>query len=178
VTSAETRSVSELRRPILARGRAADPVEGHGGYARGAAAQLLSLATNDRKFVCYYRVSTGRQGKSGLGLDAQRAPVATYLNGGSWQIVDEFTEVESGKRPDRPALDKALARGAPAPCIARRQQGRPLNPFGRVPVAAARGRRRRPVRGSPPDRWCNRSIPASADGRGGRARGRHDLGTH
>ncbi len=32
-----------------------------------------------------------------------------YLNGGSWQIVDEFTEVESGKRPDRPALDKALA---------------------------------------------------------------------
>jgi len=67
------------------------------------------MATNDGKFVCYYRVSTGRQGKSGLGLDAQRAAVATYLNGGSWQIVDEFTEVESGKRPDRPALDKALA---------------------------------------------------------------------
>ena len=37
------------------------------------------------------------------------AAVAMYLNGGSWQIVDEFTEVESGKRPDRPALDKALA---------------------------------------------------------------------
>src|SRR3977135_3246027 len=67
------------------------------------------MATNDGKFVCYYRVSTGGQGKSGLGLDAQRAAVATYLNGGSWQIVDEFTEVESGKRPDRPALDKALA---------------------------------------------------------------------
>src|SRR6267378_285257 len=63
-------------------------------------------ATNDGKFVCYYRVSTGRQGKSGLGLDAA---VAMYLNGGSWQIVDEYTEVESGKRPDRPALDKALA---------------------------------------------------------------------
>jgi hypothetical protein len=60
-----------------------------------------TMATNDGKFVCYYRVSTGRQGKSGLGLDAQRAAVATYLNGGSWQIVDEFTEVESGKRPDR-----------------------------------------------------------------------------
>jgi DNA invertase Pin-like site-specific DNA recombinase len=68
-----------------------------------------TMATNDGKFVCYYRVSTGRQGKSGLGLDAQRAAVATYLNGGSWQIFDEFTEVESGKRPDRPALDKALA---------------------------------------------------------------------
>ncbi len=35
--------------------------------------------------------------------------VATYLNGGDWQIVDEFTEVESGKNSDRPALEKALA---------------------------------------------------------------------
>jgi hypothetical protein len=43
------------------------------------------------------------EGKSGLVLDAQRAAVAMYLNGGSWQIVDEFTEVESGKRPDKPA---------------------------------------------------------------------------
>lgn len=64
---------------------------------------------NFGKFVCYYRVSTGRQGKSGLGLEAQRAAVATYLNGGNWRIIDEFTEVESGKRSDRPALEKALA---------------------------------------------------------------------
>jgi DNA invertase Pin-like site-specific DNA recombinase len=61
------------------------------------------------KFVAYYRVSTARQGKSGLGLEAQRQAVATYLNGGDWQIVGEFTEVESGKRADRPELDKALA---------------------------------------------------------------------
>jgi DNA invertase Pin-like site-specific DNA recombinase len=61
------------------------------------------------KFVAYYRVSTARQGRSGLGLEAQRAAVATYLNGGDWQIVAEFTEVESGKRADRPELDKALA---------------------------------------------------------------------
>src|SRR5439155_7141311 len=61
------------------------------------------------KFVAYYRVSTGRQGKSGLGLEAQRAAVASYLNGGDWSIVAEFTEVESGKRSDRPALDQALA---------------------------------------------------------------------
>ena len=40
---------------------------------------------------------------------AQRAAVATYLNGGDWSIVAEFTEVESGKRSDRPALDQALA---------------------------------------------------------------------
>ena len=67
------------------------------------------MAPNSGKFVCYYRVSTGRQGKSGLGLDAQRAAVATYLNGGDWQIADEYTEVESGKNSDRPALEKALA---------------------------------------------------------------------
>lgn len=47
------------------------------------------------KFVAYYRVSTDRQGKTGLGLDAQRTAVATYLNGGDWQIVAEFTEVRA-----------------------------------------------------------------------------------
>jgi DNA invertase Pin-like site-specific DNA recombinase len=60
-------------------------------------------------FIAYYRVSTGRQAKSGLGIEAQRQSVATYLNGGNWRIVAEFTEVESGKRSDRPALEKALA---------------------------------------------------------------------
>jgi DNA invertase Pin-like site-specific DNA recombinase len=61
------------------------------------------------KFVAYYRVSTGKQGRSGLGIEAPRDAVKTYLNGGDWQIVDEHTEVESGKRSDRPALDQALA---------------------------------------------------------------------
>src|SRR4051812_45725109 len=61
------------------------------------------------KFVAYFRVSTDRQGQSGLGLEAQRAAVATYLNGGSWELLAEFTEVESGKRSDRPELLKALA---------------------------------------------------------------------
>jgi DNA invertase Pin-like site-specific DNA recombinase len=60
------------------------------------------------KFVAYFRVSTDRQGKSGLGLDAQREAVMNYLNGGRWTLIDEFTEVESGKRNDRPELDKAL----------------------------------------------------------------------
>jgi DNA invertase Pin-like site-specific DNA recombinase len=44
-----------------------------------------------------------------LGLDAQREAVMNYLNGGRWSLVDEFTEVESGKRADRPELEKALA---------------------------------------------------------------------
>ena len=50
------------------------------------------------KFVAYYRVSTDRQGKSGLGLDGQKAAVAGYLNGGDWQLVGEFTEIESGRQ--------------------------------------------------------------------------------
>lgn len=67
------------------------------------------MAQHNGKFVTYYRVSTGKQGKSGLGIDAQRAAVAAYLNGGDWSIVGEFTEIESGKRSDRPKLDQALA---------------------------------------------------------------------
>src|SRR5829696_4030156 len=59
-------------------------------------------------FVAYYRVSTERQGKSGLGLDAQRKAVEDFLNGGNWRLVGEFTEVESGKQADRPELAKAF----------------------------------------------------------------------
>jgi DNA invertase Pin-like site-specific DNA recombinase len=61
------------------------------------------------KFVAYFRVSTDRQGKSGLGLGAQREAVMNYLNGGSWQLVGEFTEVESGKHSDRSQLAAAVA---------------------------------------------------------------------
>ncbi len=57
--------------------------------------------------VAYYRVSTDRQGKSGLGLDAQRAAVAAYLAGRGEKIA-EFTEIESGKKNDRPQLAAAL----------------------------------------------------------------------
>jgi DNA invertase Pin-like site-specific DNA recombinase len=60
------------------------------------------------KFVSYLRVSTGRQGKSGLGLEAQRQAVEAYLNGGEWQRVEEFVEVESGRSSERPKLEAAL----------------------------------------------------------------------
>src|SRR4051812_16006301 len=60
------------------------------------------------RFVAYYRVSTDRQGKSGLGLEAQREAVRSFLDGGSWMLTAEVTEVESGKRNDRPELDRAL----------------------------------------------------------------------
>jgi DNA invertase Pin-like site-specific DNA recombinase len=60
------------------------------------------------KWISYLRVSTDRQGKSGLGLEAQRTAVADYLNGGSWKLIKEFVEVESGKRSDRPKLAEAI----------------------------------------------------------------------
>src|SRR5918998_5480233 len=60
------------------------------------------------RFVSYLPVSTARQGKSGLGLEAQRKAVADYLNGGDWKLVAEVVEVESGKNTDRPKLAEAL----------------------------------------------------------------------
>jgi len=67
------------------------------------------MAAHRGKFIAYFRVSTDRQGKSGLGLEAQRESVLAYLNGGSWTMVAEFTEIESGKHADRPQLAAALA---------------------------------------------------------------------
>ena len=60
------------------------------------------------KFISYLRVSTARQGASGLGLEAQREAVSRYLNGGNWTLVQELLEVESGKRNDRPQIAEAL----------------------------------------------------------------------
>ncbi len=60
-------------------------------------------------FVTYLRVSTSRQGQSGLGLEAQRKAVSDHLNGGTWNLLKEFVEVESGSRDDRPELAKAMA---------------------------------------------------------------------
>jgi DNA invertase Pin-like site-specific DNA recombinase len=60
-------------------------------------------------FVAYYRVSTSRQGQSGLGLDAQRKAVQEYLGGKpDNKLVAEYTEIESGNRSDRPELQTAL----------------------------------------------------------------------
>jgi DNA invertase Pin-like site-specific DNA recombinase len=60
------------------------------------------------KFISYIRVSTVRQGQSGLGLEAQRAAVEQFLNGGRHDLIAEYVEVESGRRNDRPELEKAL----------------------------------------------------------------------
>jgi DNA invertase Pin-like site-specific DNA recombinase len=58
-------------------------------------------------FIAYYRVSTDRQGRSGLGLDAQRSAVAGFV-AGRGELAAEFTEVESGRKNERPQLAAAL----------------------------------------------------------------------
>lgn len=60
------------------------------------------------RFVVYYRVSTAKQGRSGLGLSAQKSAVTQWLDGGKWRIIAELQEVESGKMRDRPQLAEAL----------------------------------------------------------------------
>jgi DNA invertase Pin-like site-specific DNA recombinase len=61
------------------------------------------------KFISYLRVSTDKQGRSGLGIEAQREAVVRYLNGGQWTLSAEYVETESGRRSDRPKLAAALS---------------------------------------------------------------------
>ncbi len=61
-----------------------------------------------KKIVAYYRVSTEKQGRSGLGLEAQRNTVRSYVKK-KGIVLEEFTEIESGKNKERPELQKAVA---------------------------------------------------------------------
>jgi DNA invertase Pin-like site-specific DNA recombinase len=68
------------------------------------------MAEHNGKFIAYHRVSTARQGDSGLGLEAQQKAVADYLNGGDWEMLEEYIEVESGKsHKKRPQLASAIS---------------------------------------------------------------------
>lgn len=58
------------------------------------------------QFIAYYRVSTQRQGQTGLGLDAQRSSVLSFLN--SRKLIAEYTDIETGKNDNRPQLLKAI----------------------------------------------------------------------
>lgn len=60
------------------------------------------------RYVAYYRVSTAKQGASGLGLDGQREAVRSFLSNGGWPPVAEYVDVESGKHADRPQLKEAM----------------------------------------------------------------------
>jgi DNA invertase Pin-like site-specific DNA recombinase len=68
------------------------------------------MAPGRRHFITYYRVSTSRQGMSGLGIEAQRAAVRQFLAFHSGIELASFTEVESGKNADRPQLQRAMTR--------------------------------------------------------------------
>jgi len=76
--------------------------------------------TVSREIISYLRVSTGRQGKSGLGLDAQRAAIARFAEAEGLEILAEFLEVETGKGADaleqRPQLAAALEAARKARC--------------------------------------------------------------
>lgn len=61
-----------------------------------------------RKFIAYYRVSTQRQGMSGLGLFAQQSTVMAFIESRHGELLEAFTEVESGKKDDRPQLAEAF----------------------------------------------------------------------
>ena len=64
---------------------------------------------SDERYIAYYRVSTDRQGRSGLGLEAQQETVRQFLTGRAATVVAEFVEIESGSKNDRPKLLEALA---------------------------------------------------------------------
>lgn len=69
-----------------------------------------ATASKGRMFVAYLRVSTDRQGRSGLGLEAQQAAIASFVQPSDRLLAPPFVEVESGKQNDRPKLAEAMAR--------------------------------------------------------------------
>lgn len=77
-------------------------------YMTNTSAKALQSPETAEDYIAYYRVSTEAQGRSGLGLEAQMKAVRDYLADKPGNLVEEFTEVESGRKADRPELSRAL----------------------------------------------------------------------
>lgn len=73
-------------------------------------AKRETKGTKERPAVAYFRVSTREQGKSGLGLEAQKRSVTSYCETHSYQIIESYRDIESGKHNERPGLLAALER--------------------------------------------------------------------
>lgn len=69
---------------------------------------MVNAASTSLRLVAYERVSTARQGRSGLGLEAQRHAIDQFATARAATVIARFTEVESGRRNDRPELQRAL----------------------------------------------------------------------
>jgi DNA invertase Pin-like site-specific DNA recombinase len=74
-----------------------------------AAASAAAAARRTARWISYCRVSTDQQGIRGLGIEAQRAAIAGYVDRSGGELVEEYVEVESGKRADRPQLRESLS---------------------------------------------------------------------
>lgn len=77
----------------------------------------MNTQTKPNRYVTYARVSTQKQGASGLGLEAQQAAIDGFLRQHGGEIVGSFIEVESGRKSDRPELAKALAAAKKAKAV-------------------------------------------------------------
>jgi DNA invertase Pin-like site-specific DNA recombinase len=69
---------------------------------------MAAISASPQRFVAYERVSTARQGTSGLGLEAQHKAIEDFARSRGADLIGRFTEVESGRKADRPELAKAL----------------------------------------------------------------------
>ncbi len=115
------------------------------------------------KFVAYFRVSTARQGRSGLGLAAQRAAVDDLIAANGNKLIAEFQEVESGKDRDRPKLAAALDHCRVTDATGAETPGRPRPYADRYLPLRGQDVIRRPI-------LTPRQIVRGAKGRAGKAR--------
>ncbi|MDB5346818.1 MAG: hin 4 [Schlesneria sp.] len=87
-------------------------VDGNDNMIADQLDRLISSYFGDsavKSIIAYYRVSTAKQGRSGLGLDGQQAAIGAFVAQRGCQLLASYQEVESGKKSDRPQLARALA---------------------------------------------------------------------